>query len=86
MTARLWLTLAITGAFLVLPVFAPLTPACCPAPPPGKPVVNADQTVLILWDEAAKTQHFIRKASFKSEDCFRASSCSSTGRDAKRSG
>jgi hypothetical protein len=42
-------------------------PACCPAPPSGKPVVNADQTVIILWDEAAKTEHFIRRASFKGE-------------------
>lgn len=30
-------------------------------------MVNADQTVVILWDAAAHTQHFIRKASFKSE-------------------
>jgi hypothetical protein len=67
MTVRLWLTLALTGAVLVLPLFAALTPACCPAPPLGKPVVNADQTVIIVWDEATKTQHFIRKASFKSE-------------------
>src|SRR5437016_6045947 len=43
------------------------TPACCPAPPSGKPVVNADQTVIILWDAANRTQHFIRKASFQSE-------------------
>ena len=41
--------------------------ACAPAPPSGKPVVNADQTVIIIWDAANKTQHFIRKASFKSE-------------------
>lgn len=41
--------------------------ACCPAPRSGKPVVNADQTVIILWDAATKTQHFIRKASFKSD-------------------
>src|ERR1700722_20943413 len=41
--------------------------ACCPAPPSGKPVVNADQTVILIWDEAAKTQHFIRQASFKSD-------------------
>ena len=41
--------------------------ACCPAPPSGKPVVNADQTVLIIWDAAAKTQHFIRQASFTSQ-------------------
>jgi hypothetical protein len=30
-------------------------------------VVNADQTVIILWDAARQMQHFIRKASFQSE-------------------
>jgi hypothetical protein len=29
--------------------------------------VNADQTVIIIWDAATKTQHFIRQASFKSD-------------------
>jgi hypothetical protein len=33
----------------------------------GKALVNADQTVIIIWDAATKTQHFIRQASFKSE-------------------
>lgn len=42
-------------------------PACCPAPPSGKPVVNADQTVILLWDPATKTEHFIRQASFKAD-------------------
>ena len=41
--------------------------ACCPAPPSGKPVVNADQTVIIVWDKDKEMQHFIRKASFKSD-------------------
>jgi len=41
--------------------------ACCPAPRSGQAVVNADQTVILIWDAATKTQHFIRKASFKSE-------------------
>jgi hypothetical protein len=45
---------------------APLLLACCPAPASGKPVVNADQTVVILWDAATKTEHLFRKASFKS--------------------
>ena len=40
---------------------------CCPAPPSGKPVVNADQTVILIWDADTKTEHFIRKASFQSE-------------------
>jgi hypothetical protein len=59
--------------FAVLPAAAALAlwpwpaPACAPCPPSGKPVVNADQTVIILWDAAAKTQHFIRKASFQSD-------------------
>jgi Uncharacterized protein conserved in bacteria (DUF2330) len=45
-----------------------LAPACCPVPTTtGKAVVNADQTVIIVWDAASKTEHFIRQASFKSE-------------------
>lgn len=42
--------------------------ACCAVAPSGKPVVNADQTVLIVWDEKNKQQHFIRQASFRSAD------------------
>lgn len=30
-------------------------------------MVNADQTVIMLWDEARQTQHFIRKADFKTD-------------------
>jgi len=41
-------------------------PACCPVGRQGSPVVNADQTVIILWDAAKKTQHFIRQANFQS--------------------
>jgi hypothetical protein len=57
------IALSLLGVVLLL---AP-APACCPAPPLGSPVVNADQTVVILWDAATKTEHFIRQASFKSE-------------------
>jgi hypothetical protein len=64
MTTRLWFGLLGTAAPLLL--WSP-APACCPAPPSGKAVVNADQTVLIIWDAATKTEHFIRQASFKSE-------------------
>lgn len=38
--------------------------ACCPAPPAGRPVLNADQTILIVWDARTRTEHFIRQASF----------------------
>jgi len=66
MTGRSLVALFLAGAFLLPSSVAPL-PACCPAPPSGKPVVNADQTVIIIWDDAKQIQHFIRKASFKSE-------------------
>jgi hypothetical protein len=41
--------------------------ACCPASFKGVPVVNADQTVLMIWDAEHQMQHFIRQASFKSQ-------------------
>jgi hypothetical protein len=66
MTDRFWLTLALIAAFFA-PSFLTPAPACAPCPPSGKPVVNADQTVIILWDAANKTEHFIRRASFKSD-------------------
>ena len=60
------------GLLMAAVAFLPLVgsrqaPACCPAPPGGRPVVNADQTVIIIWDAATKMQHFIRQASFKSD-------------------
>lgn len=30
-------------------------------------VVNADQSVIIIWDKQSKAQHFIRKADFKTD-------------------
>jgi hypothetical protein len=35
--------------------------------PQGKPVEIADESAIIIWDEAGKTQHFIRRASFKTQ-------------------
>jgi hypothetical protein len=67
MNHRIWLVLPLGGALILLSHSATPAPACCPAPPSGKPVVNADQTVVILWDAATKTEYFIRQASFKSE-------------------
>jgi hypothetical protein len=61
------LLLSLLGIMLAAAGILPPAPACCPAPPSGKPVVNADQTVIIIWDAVNKIQHFIRKASFKSE-------------------
>lgn len=63
MFLRLWIPAVIAFAALV-PL--PETNGCCPVGHSGKPVVNADQTVIIHWDPASKTQHFIRQANFKS--------------------
>jgi len=41
--------------------------ACCAVAAHGVPVVNADQTVILLWDKEHQTEHFIRKASFRAE-------------------
>jgi hypothetical protein len=66
MTQRAWFVVLLAAAVLIGLYVVSSVPACCPAGPSGQPVINADQTVIILWDAAAKTQHFIRKASFKS--------------------
>jgi hypothetical protein len=66
MPRRIGFVLSLVGVFCVPYVMTSRLPACCPLGPSGKPVVNADQTVVILWDAAKKTQHFIRKASFQS--------------------
>src|ERR1700693_1116658 len=67
MDQRLWLISSLTVTSLVVSLVGLPAPACCPAPPPGKMVLNADQTVIIIWDAESKTEHFIRQASFKSE-------------------
>lgn len=67
MSTRTWLAVPLAAALFVPFLPRVLVIACCPAPPSGQPVVNADQTVVIIWDAATRTQHFIRQASFKSE-------------------
>ncbi len=67
MSCRFAFSFLLPTGFLAFLLTMPPAPACCPAPKSGKPVVNADQTVIILWDAKKKQQHFIRKASFKSE-------------------
>ena len=67
MTNRTRLALPLAEVFLLGFLCSRPSEACCPAPPSGKPVVNADQTVILIWDAATKTQHFIRQASFKSQ-------------------
>src|SRR5262245_5903949 len=55
------------GFLLVASLIATPARSCWVAMRLNVPVVNADQTVLMIWDEATKTQHFIRQASFKSD-------------------
>jgi len=60
----------LTAAFAVISGFvlaAPRVPACCAVTRLAGAVVNADQTVIMLWDAARQRQHFIRQASFKSD-------------------
>lgn len=45
----------------------PVIQACCAVSRSGASVVNADQTVLMIWNPETKLQHFIRQASFKSD-------------------
>lgn len=67
MLSRMWLTLSLLAVLFAPSLLSCRAPACCAVSPSGKPVLNADQTVLMIWDAASKTQHFIRQASFKSE-------------------
>lgn len=41
--------------------------ACCAVSMKGDPVINADQTVILLWDKERQMEYFIRKASFRSQ-------------------
>ncbi|MFT3881958.1 MAG: DUF2330 domain-containing protein [Gemmatales bacterium] len=59
--------LLLSASFATILLAAQLQ-ACCPVGRSGKPIMNADQTVIILWDAAQQKQHFIRKASFAAED------------------
>jgi hypothetical protein len=67
MAQRTIVVLFLTAILLSCVILTTQTTACCPASSFNKPVVNADQTVILIWDAARQTQHFIRKASFASE-------------------
>jgi hypothetical protein len=65
-THRTWRSAAIVAGLMVVAA-APRGLGCCAVVRNGSHVVNADQTVIMLWDEARQTQHFIRKADFKTD-------------------
>jgi hypothetical protein len=55
----------ILAAALALATQARPAAACAPAPPPGVVVSIAEESALIVWDEKAKREHFIRRAQFR---------------------
>lgn len=57
----------VMGCLLLGICLAESSHGCCAVSIKGVPVVNADQTVIMIWDRAQQTQHFIRKAGFHSE-------------------
>lgn len=65
-TNMTWRPAAIVAGLMVVAA-APRGLGCCAVARGGSHVVNADQTVIMLWDEARQTQHFIRKADFKTD-------------------
>ncbi len=67
MKSHLKLSDLLLAAMLACCLFMRGADACCPAGPLDRPVINADQTVIMIWDAATKTEHFIRQASFKGE-------------------
>ncbi|MHC4829393.1 MAG: DUF2330 domain-containing protein [Planctomycetota bacterium] len=56
------IALAIASLAALLP--ARTSHACCAAGPAGADVKIADQEVLLVWDPASRTEHFIRRARF----------------------
>lgn len=57
--ARAWLMV------LLAVVAASPGRACGPAGPRNEPVAVADESAVIVWDAANQTQHFVRRASFR---------------------
>jgi hypothetical protein len=55
------------AALLAALAAVPVRP-CAPAPPPGTYVSILAEQALIVWDPAARRQHFIRRASFSRRD------------------
>lgn len=59
---------AILGVASASSAFQPMSQlGCCAVSRVENPVVNADQSVIMLWDKERQTQHFIRKADFKTD-------------------
>ncbi|HKI32035.1 MAG TPA: DUF2330 domain-containing protein [Gemmataceae bacterium] len=62
--ALYFVALSLAAALLLVPTHR--AAGCAVAPRPGESVQMADESAIILWDAASKTEHFIRRASFLS--------------------
>lgn len=55
-------------AFAVLAAGGSPAFPCAPAPRDGDEISIVEESAVIIWDAAAKTEHFIRRATFHAED------------------
>jgi len=62
---RLAFALLILAAGILAAIPNPAS-GCAKAPRQGQSVATAEETAFIVWDEKSKTEHFIRRASFRS--------------------
>ena len=62
-----WRLAAVFAILFGFVFVAPRVGACCAVTREKGAVVNADQTVILMWDVARQRQHFIRRASFKTD-------------------
>ena len=49
-------------------VLALVALACAPAPHAGDEIAIVEESAVIVWDPAAKTEHFIRRATFRGKE------------------
>lgn len=55
------------ASLLAITTLAGVAWACGTASPPAVPVAVADESAIIVWDAATETQHFVRRASFRTD-------------------
>jgi hypothetical protein len=67
MNRRIWVATTAVAVCMFFAIDSRQAEGCCAVARSGQPVVNADQSIIMIWDAATQTEHFIRRASFKSE-------------------
>jgi hypothetical protein len=61
------MALSATAQRRIVLLLAAVSLACAPVPPPGEVVSTTSESAIIVWDAASKTEHFIRRASFRTK-------------------